>query len=212
MRHVAAGGLYAERVNVAAIWSLDHAVEGAFGASVRWQVRVLAGCCSDIRSWTCQVHNQHAGSIQTGMCRHACNAAALAVHRGSPAVGYAAQACTGRCTQTPSTATRSAATWASRRTCEPPSNACSSSTRCGCPACVTSVACRGHASAHSTLGPAVPLKTVRRSQGGGCRPCREAVGCADTSLVLCVQVDTTWYGHVHQYSRTCPVFQVRCTS
>ena len=24
------------------------------------------------------------------------------------------------------------------------------------------------------------------------------------------QVDATWYGHVHSYSRTCPVFQRNC--
>ena len=28
---------------------------------------------------------------------------------------------------------------------------------------------------------------------------------------LCaVQVDVTWFGHVHSYSRTCPVFQRNC--
>ena len=28
--------------------------------------------------------------------------------------------------------------------------------------------------------------------------------------VVPLQVDATWYGHVHSYSRTCPVYQRNC--
>lgn len=39
----------------------------------------------------------------------------------------------------------------------------------------------------------------------------EGMVCSGLSTHLIrLQVDATWYGHVHSYSRTCPVFQRNC--
>lgn len=35
-------------------------------------------------------------------------------------------------------------------------------------------------------------------------------GCSLILDVVALQVDATWYGHVHSYSRTCPVYQRNC--
>lgn len=63
----------------------------------------------------------------------------------------------------------------------------------------------------SILWPAVPLERCRSHRAEGALNAKQTIACVRTFVVWCVQVDATWYGHVHQYSRTCPVFQVCCT-
>ena len=109
--------------------------------------RTLTAGCYQLESLDASATSRHrnAGVLATQ--------SASAAHAYSPVAVYAAQACTGPCTQTPSTATRSAATWASRRTCAPPWNACSSSSRCICAVTRYPAACVGRAVAQQHTAP-----------------------------------------------------------